>query len=144
MTTLKAARSAQNPQVASFKFTMADAMVDTSGATTNFKATAGVFEPIPLPIGAILIGGDVTVETASDDTGTATIAVGDSGSASRYLSATSIKSAARTALVPTGYRGTGEDLRITLANQNGNAANGTVTVRVEYIIDGRATEVVTK
>jgi hypothetical protein len=144
MTTLKAARSAQNPQVASFKFTMADAMIDTSGALTNFKATAGVFEPIPLPIGAIMIGGDVTVEVASDETGTATISIGDSGSATRYANAVNLKAAARTALTLTGYKGTGEDLRITLANQNGNAAAGTVSIRAEYIIDGRATEVVVK
>jgi len=144
MSTLKAARSAQNPQTASFKFTMADNMVDVNGATTNFKAAAGVFEPIPLPIGAIMTGGDVTVEVASDDTGTATISIGDSVSATRYASAVNLKAAARTGLTLTGYKGTGEDLRITLANANGNATVGTVTIRAEYIIDGRASEVVVK
>lgn len=139
---LKAARTAQNPQTASFRFTMADNMVDVNGVLTNFKAAAGVFEPIPLPIGAIMTGGDVTVEAVSDDTGTATIAIGDSVNPTRYLAATNIKAAGRTGLTLTGYKGNGENLRVTLANANGNAANGTVSIRAEYIIDGRASEVV--
>lgn len=144
MTTLKSARTAQYPLLASFTFTMADAMLDVNGVLTGFKNAAGVFEPIPLPVGAVLTGGDVTVETASDDTGTATIAVGDSANANRYLGATNIKAAGRTPLVPTGYHGLGENLRITLANANGNAANGTVTIRAQYVIDGRAQETVIK
>lgn len=142
MSLLKSTRQAQYPQFADFRFTMADTMVDVNGAITAFKSAAGVFEPIPLPAGAIVVGGDVTVETASDETGTATIAVGDSVSAARYLAATSIKAAARTALGLTGYRGLGENLRITLANANGNAVNGVVSIRLEYIIDKRMHETV--
>lgn len=142
MSLLKSARQAQYPQFADFRFTMADTMVDVNGAITGFKAANGVFEPIPLPAGAIVVGGDVTVETASDETGTATIAVGDSASATRYLAATSIKAAGRTALGLTGYRGLGENLRITLANANGNAVNGVVSIRLEYIIQNRMHETV--
>lgn len=142
MSTLKAARSAQYPQYAAFTFTMADAMLDVNGALVGFKNAAGVFEPIPLPIGALVVDGDVTVNVASDDTGTSTIAVGDSASAARYLAASSLKALARFPLVPTGYKGLGENLRITLANQNGNATVGTITVRVGYLIDGRVHEVV--
>lgn len=142
MTTLKSARTAQYPQVAEFKFTMADNMLNVNGVLTPFNAASGIFEPIPLPIGAVVIGGDVTVETASDDTGTATIAIGDSINNARYLAATSIKAAARTALALTGYRGNGENLRMTLANAGANAANGVVSVRLEYIISGRAQETV--
>lgn len=140
MATLKTARTAQYPLLSYFTFSMADAMLDVNGVLTGFKNAAGVFEPIPLPGAAVVVGGDVTVETASDDTGTATIAVGDSVNASRYLAATSIKAAARTPLVPTGYHGSGENLRITLANAGGNAVNGVVTVRVMYTIDNRAQE----
>lgn len=141
MATLKKTRTAQYPLMAEFTFNIADVMLNTSGASTAFKATDGVFDVIPLPPNAVLVGGDVTVETASNDTGTATIAVGDSGSATRYLGATSIKATGRTALVPTGYRGTGEDLRITLANASGDATAGTVTVRALYTVTGRANEV---
>lgn len=133
-------RTAQWPQLASFTFSMADAMTDVNGVLTGFKNANGVFEPIPLPVGAIVIGGEVVVDVASDDTGIATIAVGDSAAPNRYLAATNIKAAARTPLAPTGFRGQGENLRITLANAGGNAAVGTVTVRALYIINGRAQE----
>lgn len=142
MALLKPARQAQYSQVADIKFTMADSMVDTAGATTNFKAVAGVFEPIPLPNGATIIAGEMVVEVASDDTGTATISVGDSINATRYLAATSIKTVGRTALALTGYRGTGENLRVTLANASGNATAGTVTLRADYVIDKRMHETV--
>lgn len=141
MTTIKKNRTVQYPLTAEFVFNITDDMVNTSGVGTSFKAAAGtVYDVIGLPPNAVLVGGDVTVETASNDSGTATIAVGDSGSATRYLGATSTKSAGRTALVPTGYRGSGEDLRITLANQNGDATTGKVSVRAQYIITGRANE----
>lgn len=142
MATLKSTRTAQWPQLSSFSFSMADAMVDVNGVLTGFKNAAGVFEPIPLPPGAILIGGEVVVDVASDDTGTATIAVGDAAAPARYLAATNIKAAARTPLVPTGLRTSGENLRITLANANANATVGTVTIRALYIINGRAQETV--
>jgi len=140
MTTLKANRTAQYPLVAEFTFNVTDDMVAANGAVTGFKAAAGVFDVIALPPNAVVTGGDVTVETASNESGTATIAVGDSATPARYLGATSIKAAGRTPLVPTGYRGTGQNLRITLANQNANATAGKVSVRVEYIVTGRAQE----
>jgi hypothetical protein len=139
---LKPARQAQYEQYAEFTFTMADAMLDVNGVLLGFKTASGVFEPIPLPNGAIVTNGDITVETVSNDSGTATIAVGDSVSAARYLAATSIKAAARTPLVPTGYRGNGENIRITFANAGANATLGTVSIRVAYIIANRMHEVV--
>lgn len=149
MATLRATRGAQYPLMAEFTFDMAaaDAMANTSGAVTAFSAGAGtVYDAIKLPNGATLVGGEVVVETASNDgtiATTATIAVGDSGNATRYLTATNIKTAGRTPLVPTGYRGTGEDLRITLANASGNATTGKVTIRALFTIQGRSNEAVT-
>ncbi len=134
-------RGLQYPLVAEFTLNLTDTMVMTDGVEKAFTVAAPVADIIGLPPNAVVVGGDVTVETVSDDTGTATIAVGDSGSATRYLTATSIKSAARTALTLTGFRGNGEDIRITLANQNGNATAGKVTVRVQYIVTGRTNEV---
>ena len=139
---LKPARQAQYSQFADFRFTVADTMANVAGAVANLKAS-GVFEPIPLPIGAIVVGGEVIVHTASNDAGVAsTIAIGDSVNPNRYLGATSIKAAGRTPLVPTGFVGAGENLRITLAATNGDATAGDVTVRVEYILNGRMHEVV--
>lgn len=141
MATLRKNRGLQYPLVAEFKFDLTDTMTNTAGAAVVMNGDAA-FDFAALPPNAVVIGGDVTVETASDDAGTHTIAIGDSGSATRYLGATSIKAAARTALVPTGYRGTGEDLRLTLDAANvGTATAGTVTVRVMYVVTGRTNEV---
>lgn len=142
MSTVKANRTLQYVLIGEFIMNLAaDAMLNTAGVLTPFKANAGAaYDAIPLPPNAVLVGGDVTVETASNDSGTATIAVGDSNSAARYLAATSIKAAGRTALVPTGYRGVGENIRLTLANQNGDATAGKLSVRAHYMVTGRANE----
>jgi len=143
MATLIKNRALQYPLSAMFEFDIAsgDVMVNTSGTSQTFKATSGVFDVIGLPINSMVVGGDLIVETASDDTGTATLSVGDSGSATRYLGATSIKSAARTALVPTGFmNSSGLDVRITLANANGNATVGKVRLHVVYVIKNRQNE----
>jgi hypothetical protein len=147
MSALRSTRSAQYILHGSFTYDLSTG--DTLGNTASpsvvqaLGATgAGPFDAIKLPKGARVVGGQLTVVTVSNDTGAATLAVGDSGSASRYLAATSIKTAARTALVPTGFTGIGEDIRITLVNTNGDATTGKVTLDVSYIIDGKSNEVV--
>lgn len=143
MATVTATRTAQNVLAAQFVVNLGtDAMLNTSGVLTNFKATSGVFDIINMPINAQVVGGDIAVETVSDETGTATISLGDSSSATRYANAVNLKAAARTALTITGFRNTsGLNLRMTLANQNGNAAAGVVVITVLYVIEGRACEV---
>ncbi len=143
MAKLRKNRTLQYPLVAEFTFNVTDSLVATDGVERVFNAAgaAQIFDVIGLPPLATVISGDVIVETASNDAGTATVAVGDSVNATRYLSATSIKTAGRTALVPTGFRGNGEDIRITLANATGGATAGTVTVRVLYTIQNRSNEV---
>lgn len=142
MALLKKNRTLQYPLQAEFTFAVTDTMVATDGVTRTLGAAgaANIFDMVALPPNAVVVGGDLTVETASNDGGTSTVSVGDSGSATRYLAATSIKAAGRTALVPTGYRGNGEDIRVTFANASGNATAGTVTLRVQYTITGRANE----
>ena len=142
MALVKKNRVLQWALTAEFTFNLTDTMVATDGVARAFGASgaAAIFDVVGLPPNSVVTGGDVTVETVSNDSGTATVKVGDTASDARYLSATSIKSAARTALVPTGFRGAGEDLRLTFANQNGDATAGKVTVRVTYIVSGRANE----
>lgn len=149
MAKLIAARSAQYPLVAEFTFNFDDTMVPVSGGTaianttevdfgkTNIAAT--VFKVIPLPIGATVIGGSVVTHTAFD-TAAYAVTVGDSGSATRYLGSTDKKGTGVTALVPTGYVGEGEDLRIGVTNTDVCTA-GKMTVRVEYTIAGRVSEI---
>jgi hypothetical protein len=144
MAALNATRSGQYVLESEFTFDIAagDTLTNTAGNVIAFNGnSATVFDAIKLPLNATVVGGDVTVEVASNDASTATIAVGDSASATRYLGATNMKAAARTALVPTGYRGQAEDIRLTLANAGGAATTGKVTVRVLWIMANRANEV---
>jgi hypothetical protein len=129
--------------VFAFDISTADAMLNTAtpSALIAFSAAAGTtYDVIPMPYLAQVIGGDVAVLTVSNDTGTSTLAVGDSGVANRYLAATTIKVAGRTPLVPTGYQGAGEAIRLTIANQNGNATTVSVLVTVLFQIKGRINE----
>lgn len=141
MATIKKSVGAQWPLIAHFDFTMADAMVNTAGVLTNFKATGSpTFDIMTLPFNSQVVGGDLIVRVASDDTGTATASLGDTGSATRYLNATDLKSAARTALTLTGYKTQGESIRLTVANQNGNATVGDFRIAVHFMVDSRQSE----
>jgi hypothetical protein len=155
MGTLLKTPNAQWVLSASFRFNMGttgspggfpgtpDKMANINGVLTAFSvatASTPTFDVMTLPYNSEIISGDVTVVAASNDSGTATIQVGDAGSANRYLGATSYKSTGVTALVPTGFQTAGEKLRITLTNQNGDATAGDVIVRVNFTIKDRANE----
>jgi hypothetical protein len=145
-TVLPVAVGTQPVMSAVFEFDLASAqnqIVNTVGATVNLKAVAVVAKIINLPTRAMVVGGEMNVRTVSNDTGTHTLAVGDSASASRYLAATNIKAAARTPLVPTTFVGAGEGIQITLAAGTGDATAGVVRIRIEYVIDNRTAEVQT-
>jgi hypothetical protein len=144
MAKLIPSRSAQTVLSAEFTFEFADTMVDVAGVTKDFKTVGtAVFEPINLPPKAIIVGGDVVTETAVTGSTAYNISVGDSVSATRYLGATDRVAAGRTALVPTGYVGDGENLRVTVAPTVAAATAGKVTVRVLYIMRDRWSETVT-
>lgn len=146
MTTLTKA-AAQWPLSAVFMFDIgatggADAMVNSSGVLTAFKASTGtVFDVATLPANAYVVDGELNVVTASNDSGTATLKIGDASSDNRYLAATSIKATGKTAITPTGLLlSAATGLRITLANANGDATAGKVIVRVGFVIVGRVNE----
>lgn len=141
MAKLIASRTAQYPLVAEFTFNFDDTMADKDGATKDFGKVdlAGVFDVIPLPPGAIVIGGEVVVATAFDTAGF-DVKVGDSADDDRYLTSTDVKSAGRTPLVPTGFVGAGQNIRVTFASDDVCTA-GKATVRVMYVVDKRAQEV---
>ena len=142
MSVQKITRGAQWPLVAEFTFSFDDTMVDTTGASKDFGLTniaATSFDIINLPYNAVVIGGDVVTETALD-TASYAVTVGDATTANRYLGSTDIKSAGRTALVPTGYVSDGGAVRLTVTNADVCTA-GKVTVRVMYTIRNRTNEV---
>jgi hypothetical protein len=140
MALIKKTRAAQVPLVAVFEFNFNDTMLNTSGTATDFEASDAK-DVLDLPPGAIVVGGALIVDTAYNTTGAATVSVGDSGSATRYLGATSLKSAARTALVPTGYKNvSGLSTRLTFSLADTAGTQGKARVEIQYIIDGRANE----
>lgn len=145
MALLKATRNAQWPLMAEFTFNFDDTMVDINGVTKDFKTFGGnpVVDAINLPANATVIGGELIVETAYAGTTVATVSIGDSASATRYGSTVNLMSAARTALTLTGFRGAGENLRLTFNLTVANATAGKATVRVLYTIQGRSNEVQT-
>lgn len=149
MSTLKPTSGAQWPLVATFAFTMADAMKNTAGTLTNFKATAGVFDVIPLPYGAIVTDGHFDVTVVSNDSGTSTVTVGNSVDADMWSDNTTIdlKTLGRTKLMKTGTVITaqavpllGESVQLTIANNTGDATTGSFKLVVEFVIDNRQNE----
>ena len=146
MALLKSLRSVQYPLVAEFTFNYNDTMVDVTGVLQDFGASAirtnALFEPIPLPGNAVLIGGDIAVETIYAGPTAANVSAGDSVNASRYATAVDLKTAARTPLTLTGFRGNGENIRLTLNTTVAVATAGKVSVRAVYIITNRANETI--
>lgn len=141
MAKLIASRGAQYPLVAEFTFNFDDTMVDTAGVLKDFKTVGStVVDALNLPVGAIIIGGEVVTETAVSGSTAYNVSVGDSGSATRYLGATDRVAAGRTALVPTGYVSNGGNIRVTVAPTVAAATAGKVTVRVQYIVRNRVNE----
>ena len=141
MANLIAARGAQYPLVAEFTFKFDDTMVDINGALKDFKTVGStVVDAINLPPNAIVVGGEVVTETAVTGSTAYNVSVGDSGSATRYLSATDRVAAGRTALVPTGYVGNGEQIRVTVTPTVAASTAGKVTVRVQYVVRNRVNE----
>lgn len=156
MANLRSTRGAQWPLLAEFTvdFGVPDFMATTIGNTiggavppllnqtlvaTNLVAT-NVYDAIQLPPSACVIGGELMVNTVTLGPTVATVGVGDQNSQFRYLAATSTLAAARTALTITGYRGVGENIRITTNLTVAPATQGNWSVRVMYMVQNRQNE----
>ena len=109
--------------------------------------TAVTFDCIPLPVGAVIVGGEVIVETAFVGIGVgATLGLGTAASAAALLSAFDLDAAAagsRTALLLTAplVGNAGQNIRLTTAGLTATATAGKARIRVQYTIDGRSSEV---
>ena len=141
----QATRGAQPVMSAEFTFGFDDTMKDVAGVTKTFGAAfadAGVFDAINLPLGAVVVGGELIVETAGVGPTAYTAAIGHSGNATAFLAATDLKTAARTALTGLGLAANdGKNVRVTIASTAANASAGKFRLRVNYTTDGRITEV---
>lgn len=140
MSVLIASRGVQWPLMAEFSWNFDDTMLNTSGVSDGFAtAAAHVFDVIKLPVGACVVGGGLFVETAFNGTTYAFI-VGDATVTNRYLATADRKAVGYTALVPTEFVGTGEDIRITATPTGSTATTGRATLRVLYTIKNRSNE----
>lgn len=104
---------------------------------TDFTGNSNTIN-ISLPIGAVIKRGSVTV-TDNSDAGTSDVLdVGYSGTLNAYKNDIDLKTAALTALVPTGYKhlDTTDDLILTRVPV-GTAATGLgVLVEFDYVVVG--------
>ncbi len=142
MTTLLATRSSQSVQSAKFTWNFNDDMLNTAGVSKNFGSSdlAVVVDAIRMPVGAIVVGGALVVETAFDTAGY-DVLIGDSVDTDRYFASADVKAVSRTALVPTGYRSIGNAIRITIASDD-VCTTGKATLTVDFIMDAGADEVI--
>lgn len=114
-----------------------EAIIDISFADPVAYGTGE--NAIQLPQNAIVIGGDLTVLTAWNSATSAALSLGDANSATRYLNAVDLKTAARTALTVTGYKHTiSEWLRALLVQAGAGATAGAARLRVSYVVQGRS------
>lgn len=104
------------------------------------------FDCIPMPIGAVITGGEVIVERAFVGIGAAaTLSVGIPGNTGVLVSAMDLDAAAagsRTAFALTAplVCNNGTNLRLTTAGLTATATAGLVRIRVNYTIDFRVSE----
>lgn len=139
-------RNAQTVLSAEFTFNFDDTMVlATGGAAVAFSTVAAhPVDVMALPRGATLISGEVVTETAFTGSTAVNVKVGDATSDTRYLGTTDRISAGRTALVPTGFKSTGEAIRLTVTPTVAAATAGKMTLRVQYTLENRVSEVYIK
>jgi len=126
------------------------ALADPAGVVAGLTAPAGlVADLINMPPGAVIVGGEVIVETAFAGIGAgATLSVGIAGNTTALVNAMDLDAAlagSRTAFALTApmLANAGQNLRVTTAGLTaGGATAGRVRIRVQYTIDNRAEEVV--
>ena len=159
-----ASRTAQYPLYADFTFgfnewvqdavtlvkTTFGSPVATSTDPTEAGLVAGtgvVFDAIPLPVGAVVVGGEVIVEQAFVGIGAgATLILGVEGDTAAYLASTDLDAAVVNTRIPLLLTKSlasngGKNLRLTTAGLTATATAGKVRIRVQYTIDGRTSEV---
>lgn len=138
---IQATRAAQWPLMAEFTINFDDQLLNPSGVLEGITTVGShVFDAIKLPQGACVVSGEVVTETAFTGSTALNVSIGDATLATRYLAATDKTAATRTALVPTGFMTTGEDIRITIAPTVAAVTAGKLTVRVLFTLRNRANE----
>lgn len=108
--------------------------------------TAVVFDCIPMPVGAVITGGELLVEQAFVGIGAgATLTLGVAGDTAALLASFDLDAAAVNARQPLLLTkafccNAGQNVRLTTAGLTATATAGKLRLRVQYTIDGRANE----
>ena len=102
---------------------------------------AGEVAMADLQGGEVVVGGSLTVVTAWNTTGAATVDLGDGAVGDRYLDGVNLKAAARTALTLTGHvYPTAAELVATFAFAAADADAGEAILEFTVIREGRQSE----
>ena len=159
-----ASRTAQYPLRAEFAVSYNEFAIDSvTGMKTTFgssvanstdplepalNAGTGItFDVIPMPVGAVITGGELIVETAYVGIGSsATLSVGIAGNTTALVNVMDLDAAAAGSslafsLAAPLLSNNGQNLRLTIAGMTPAATAGKVRVRVHYTIDGRTSEI---
>lgn len=103
----------------------------------NFVSAADT-PAIQVPAGAVIVGGDVVVDTVWNSVTSDVISIGDATTFNRYLSALSLQALARTVIVPTGFIHTAPTvLSFRWVGVGTAPTTGAARVRIDYIRRGR-------
>jgi hypothetical protein len=110
--------------------------------TFNDLTSGEITEAIDLPGGAYIVSGEVVITTAFDSATSDAIEVGLlSGATDDLLSSTSIAATGITAIVPfAGALAATDTVTIEWTQVGGGTSAGVGFLRVDYVIDGRATD----
>lgn len=143
MALLTSTRTTQGIKTAHFVFKHDDTMVPKAGgAAVDFGATnttTTTFVTIPLPVGAVVVGGYIA-RTEAFDAATYDITIGDADDDDRYLAEADLKAVGTTPLLTPGYVSEGQNIEVIITAADPCTAGEAILV-VEYIVDGRADEV---
>lgn len=117
---------------------LADSDTTLASGSYNVTNTGFALDAVELPENAVVTQIQATVTTAFDSATAATVSIGDSASATRYLGATSVKTAGLVSATPTGYNVTNatNKIRLTFA-LNGATTAGAIQLHVTYYVKGR-------
>jgi hypothetical protein len=126
-----------------FGSTVANSTDPLESGLTGPVANTITFDALPMPVGAVIVGGELIVETAGVGPTAFTVSLGIAGTLTALLNAQSVLAAGRTALALTSplLANNGQNLRATVNYTVANATAGRFRLRVMYTIDGRANEV---
>lgn len=104
--------------------------------------TGVALSAVTIPGGAMVISGELVIETAFNSATSDVIAVGDTSGETSLVGNTDVSSAGRTDLTPTaGFSAVNDDITIRWTGSGAAPTAGSGYLVVTYVIAGRSTDV---